>query len=175
MMSIIFKSTAAILAAAGLAVSAGEDALSGPAYSDSLAELTEESFASHAAVVFQRTDRNQDGYLQVDEFAAFSIVSAELARLNGFVVIEDENGPATLEIAGYSPSALSRSEHIRIDAVARNTFFLHAGDDGVMSEDEFTDAQRASFDAADFNRNGVLRRGELEAFAYRQAHMSVGV
>jgi hypothetical protein len=174
MMTIVMKSAAAVLAAAGLAYTSAGDAP--PAYGDEgLKALTEEALADHAANVFQRSDRNQDGALNTDEYAALAIVSAELARLNGFIVIEGATGPARVTLAGYAPASLSAAEHARIDAVARSAFYLHAGDDGSMSEEEFTNAQQGVFDAADFNRNGVLRRGELEVFAQRQAMMSAGV
>ncbi len=174
MMTFVIKSAAAVLAAAGLAYTSASDLPE--AYSgDALKALTEEALADHAATVFHRADRNQDGALDADEYAALAIVSAELARLNGFIVIESEAGPARVTLAGFAPASLSAAEHARVDAVARNVFYLHAGDDGRLNEDEFTNAQQGVFDAADFNRNGVLRRGELEVFAQRQAMLAAGV
>ena len=175
MMSVALKSVAALAAAAGLAYKAADETALAPAYGDSVRTLSADAVATHAALVFQRADRDQDGALDADEYASLSVVSAELARLNGFVVIEGEEGPATVAIASGAPSALSHAEYIRIDAVARSAFYLHAGDDGRLSEEEFANGQRAVFDAADFNRNGVLRRGELEAFAQRQALLTAGV
>ncbi len=176
MISVAMKTAAAVIAAAGLAYTSAEETLSGAAYGDNdrLTSLTEGALAEHAATVFQRADRDQNGALNSDEYAALSIVSAELARLNGFVVIEGADGPGTLALSGFTPSALSPTEHVRVDAVARSTFYLHAGDDGLMSENEYTNAQRAIFDVVDFNRNGVLKRGELKAFAHRQALVSAG-
>ena len=176
MFSIAAKTAAAMLAAAGLAYTSADDKLSGAAYGDDhVTSLSEDQLADHAAAVFNRADRDQNGALDSDEYASLSIVSAELARLNGFVVIESANGPATVALAGMTPAALSPSEHVRVDAVARSTFYLYAGDDGLMSENEYTIAQRSIFDVADFNRNGVLKRGELQAFANRQALISTGV
>ncbi len=176
MISVAMKIAAAAVAAAGLAYTSAETALSGAAYGDEdrLTALTEAALVEHAAAVFQRADRDQSGALDNDEYAALSIVSAELARLNGFVVIESADGFGTLALSGSTPSALSQIEHVRVDAVARSTFYQHAGDDGLMSEQEYADAQRAVFDVADFNRNGVLKRGELKAFAHRQALLSAG-
>ncbi len=177
MISVAMKTAAAVLAAAGLAYTSADEALSGPAYGDEdqLRALTEQALADHASAVFQRADRDQDAVLNADEYATLSIVSAELARLNGFVVIEGVEGPATLTLAGNAPSALSSAEHVRVDAVARSTFYAHAGDDGRMNEEEYARAQRALFEVADFNRNGVLQRGELEVFAQKQALLSPGV
>ena len=177
MISVAMKTAAAVIAAAGLAYTSAEDRLSGPAYADDdrLRALTEEVLANHASAVFERSDRDQDGVLNADEYAALSIVSAELARLNGFVVIEGVGGPATVMLAAAAPAALSPAEHVRVDAVARSAFYAHAGDDGRMSEEEYARSQRAVFDIADFNRNGVLQRGELEAFAQKQALLSTGV
>ena len=176
MISIAMKTAAAVIAAAGLAYTSADDA-PGAAYGEDgrLKLLTEEVLATHAQTVFHRADRDQDGALDNDEYAALSIVSAELARLNGFVVIEGEAGPSTVSISGAPSSALSQADHVRIDAVARSTFYLHAGNDGRMDESEYASAQRAVFDGADFNGNGVLKRGELAVFARRQALMTAGV
>lgn len=177
MISIAMKTAAAVIAAAGLAYTSADDAALGAAYGDdgALKSLTEEVLARHAQTVFARADRDGNGALDNNEYAALSIVSAELARLNGFVVIESENGPATLAISGAPSSALSKADHVRIDAVARSTFYIHAGKDGRMDENEYANAQRAMFDGADFNGNGVLKRGELAVFARRQASMTAGV
>lgn len=178
MMSIAIKAAAAVLAAAGLAFTAADEEAMGLAYTvdNKVSVLTEENVAEHAAIVFHRADRNQDGSIDADEYASLSIAAAELARLNGFVVIESDDGaPGLLSIASAAPASLSRAEHARIDAVARNVFYRHAGDNGKMSEQEYADAQRAVFDAADFNNNGVLKRGELEVFAQRQALIATGV
>ncbi len=177
MISVAMKTAAAAIAAAGLAYTSAEEALSGPAYGDDdrLTALTEEALAEHATAVFTRADRDRSGALNSDEYAALSIVSAELARLNGFVVIESENGHGTLALAGLTPSALSQSEHVRVDAVARSAFYRHAGNDGLMDAQEYANAQQAMFEVADFNRNGVLKRGELKAFANKQALVSAGV
>lgn len=176
MMSVALKSAAALFAAAGLAATSVDDFTGAPAYGDGhVKALTEDAVAAHASTIFHRADRDQNGFLDADEYASLSIVAAELARLNGFVVIESDDGPATLTLASTGPAALSRAEHIRIDAVARSAFYTSAGEDGRMSESEYLSAQRASFDAADFNANGVLRRGELEAFAQRQALATMGV
>ena len=177
MISIAIKTAAAVIAAAGLAYTSADDAAPGAAYGDEnrLKSLTEDVLATHAQAVFQRADRDQNGALDNNEYASLSIVSAELARLNGFIVIESENGPATVAISGHASSALSQADHVRIDAVARSTFYLHAGNDGRMDENEYATAQRAMFDGADINGNGVLRRGELAVFAQRQALMTAGV
>lgn len=177
MISVAMKTAAAVIAAAGLAYTSADDLVSDPAYGDEdrLRALTEDALIDHASAIFQRADRDQDGVLNANEYAALSIVSAELARLNGFVVIEGAEGPATVTLAATAPAALSRAEHVRVDAVARSTFYTHAGDDGQMNEEEYARAQRAMFDVADFNRNGVLQRGELEVFAQKQALLSTGV
>lgn len=176
MISIAMKTAAAVIAAAGLAYTSADDAAPGAAYGDDnqLKSLTEDVLATHAQTIFQRADRDQNNILDNNEYAALSIVSAELARLNGFVVIESDTGPATVAISGPA-AALSQAEHARIDAVARSTFYLHAGNDGRMDKREYANAQRAMFDVADFNGNGVLKRGELSVFAQRQALISAGV
>lgn len=177
MISIALKTAAAVIAAAGLAYTSAEEAVSGEAYGaeSRLKSLTEEALGVHAQTVFHRADRDQSGSLDNNEYAALSIASAELARLNGFVVIEGGNGPTTVSLSETASSALSPAEHVRIDAVARSTFYLHAGNDGRIDENEFANAQRAMFEVADFNSNGVLKRGELAVFARRQALMSAGV
>ncbi|MEM8772761.1 MAG: hypothetical protein AAGD92_14035 [Pseudomonadota bacterium] len=175
MLTLAMKSVAALAAAAGLAYTAAEDAPLGSPYDESaLKVLTEAQIADHASLVFARADFDQDGKMNADEFAALSIVTAELALLNGFIVIENADDPGTVALGETTPQALSPAEHVRIEAVARNVFYHHAGEDGELSEDEFIASERAKFAAADLNNNGALRRGELRIFAQRQANLSVG-
>jgi len=174
MMSVLFKSALAVAAAAGLAYTSADD-LTGSPYDDGeVKSLNQAALEDHAAALFQRADRNQDSVLDADEYATLAIVSAELSRLNGFVVIEGEQGPATLKLASARPASLGAAEHARIGAVSRAMFYAGAGDDAKMSEAEFIASQRAIFDAADFNGNGVLHRGELAVFAGRQAMTLTG-
>lgn len=171
--SVAVKTAAAIAAVAGLAFAA----VDGPdAYGDArLRSLTEADVAGHAARVFARADMDQSGALDADEYTALSVITAELARLNGFIVIEREDAPGVIELSAAEPAALPEAEQIRIAAVSRNAFYVFAGLDGEMTREEFAAAQGSLFASADLNGNGKLARRELALFAQRQANFTSGV
>ncbi len=172
---LLLKSAAAIAAVAGLAFAQPDDLTSGAAYgSGALSSLTQAELADHALLVFERADRNGDQALDVDEYTALSVTTAELAQLNGFVSIETEDEPSLIALPAARPAALSRGEHIRIAAVAQHAFYAYAGGDGRIDVDEFVAAQSALFNAADRNGNGTLKRRELGVFAQRQASLTIG-
>ena len=175
MTTMILNSIAAIGAALGLAVSSvSPDA--GDAYGDKpLKRLSESEAASHALHVFMRADRNLDQALDVDEFAALSIVTAELAHLNGFIAIDNGGAVRTISLPVIAPAALSASDHTRIDAIARHTFYGFAGEDARLDGEEYVALQSAVFRQADLNGNGSLAKNELSVFAQRQAQLTAGV
>ena len=179
MPTVIFNSLAAlstaIVGAAGVAIAsfsgAGE-----PAHGDSsIDRLTRAEIAQHAWMEFERADRNDDKSIDADEFAALSIVKAELAHLNGFILIEGRDGPRRLELPFEAPAALGDGEHTRIDAVARHTFYAFAGADGVMNADDYIGFNEAIFTSADRNKNQSLSNIELKYFAGQQAQLPTGV
>lgn len=173
MMPVILKSAVALAAAAGLAYTASDDVELSPAYGEGhVLTLTQSVVADHAEALFQRADRNQDGVLNVDEYTALQVISAELAALNGFIVIETGGEPATVAIPGGQRGSLGEFEQVRVAAVSRNAFYHQSGDDGQMDEAEFSSVIRALFDATDFNGDGTLKRAELGAFAQRQAFVA---
>jgi len=144
-----------------------------PAYGEgALTKLSHADAAAHANYVFQRADRNGDALLSVDEFAALSIVTAELANLNGFVSVEKDGDAQTIALPVNAQLALGDAEQTRIDAVARHTFYAFAGDDGKMQQGEYVDLQTAIFASSDLNANGALTRAELSIYAQRQAFLS---
>ncbi len=142
------------------------------AYGDgALTRLSTDDAQLNAERVFARSDRNGDAALDVDEFAALTIVTAELANLNGFIAVERAAAVETIALPVKAQAALSASEHARIDAVARHTFYAFAGDDGKMQQGEFIGLQNAIFASSDLNANGALTRAELSIFARRQAYL----
>lgn len=171
----LIKAAAAFALSASLAYTAVDEEGRSPAYGESLTALSQSVFEDHAGALFVRIDRNQDGALDIDEYAAHSIVRAELAMLNGFVSIGESAAPGVIDLGSPRARALTRYEHIEIDARARSAFYQHAGEDGQMTEDQFIASERLVFDAVDFNGNGVLKRAELAAFALRQTMLSPGV
>ena len=171
----MMKSMAALAAIAGFAFTSVEGADMRTAYEDqSLSRLTRSQIQTHAMHVFMRADRNNDQSLNADEYTALSVVTAELAQLNGFIVIEAGGELATAALPSQTHAALSQSEQIRIEAVARRGFYLFAGDDGLMKVAEFSNAQTSMFDNADFNNNGVLAKRELMTFVQHQAYIPLG-
>jgi len=170
MTPILLKSVAALATVAGLAVNSGDALDASDAYEvRSLTQLTQSDVKTHAMHVFMRGDTNRDNVLDADEYTSLSVVTAELAHLNGFIVIETGDAYLTAPLPGVRHSALSQSEQIRIEAVSRKAFYVFAGDDGTMDISEFAEAQVSKFDQADFNSNGILAKRELFSFAQRQA------
>ncbi len=137
--------------------------------------LTAAEASVHANKVFDRADLDKSGAMSADEFTALSIVTAELAHLNGYVVIETEGLERTIDLPIEAPAALSYGERARIEAVARNAFYAAAGGDRKLTKAEFAKAQSLAFDEADRNRNGALAKRELSNFAAGQAKLSPGV
>ena len=173
------SSLTAMIAAAGFAFAsadglAPEGAPKGAYEDGALTQLSLEEAESNAAGVFARSDRDGDGALDVDEFAALSIVTAELARLNGFIAVEQEDALKTIALPIEAPASLSGSEHARIDAVARHGFYAFAGEDGRLQRDEYIRMQNAVFAASDLNANGALSARELAVYAQRQAYVPTG-
>ena len=174
MTPILLKSLTAIAAVAGLAFSSADD-LQPAAYDGAqVSQLTLDDLSSHANTVFVRSDRDLDNALDVDEFTALAVVTAELAHLNGFVAIDSAEGVSVIELPSVRPAALSPGEHARIAAVAQHVFYSFAGRDGKMDAEEFLSTQTSAFEAADLNNNGALKRKELRIFAQRQAALSTG-
>ena len=142
------------------------------AYGDPAERLTSERAAIHAETIFARADLDRSGALDANEYVSLAIVTAELARLNGFVALEIGDAAEIVSVPITPPSAMSSAERIRVEAVARNEFYAAAGDDGLMSVEEFLGEQAARFEAADRNRNGALGKSELVNFASRAAFVS---
>jgi hypothetical protein len=169
----IFMNTATA-AFASLAVAAASYASTQmpAAYGDGeLTKLSQSEAAANAQLAFHRADRNGDAVISVDEFAAMTIVTAELANLNGFVSVEKSGAVQTIALPVSAPLALGDAEQTRIDAVARHTFYAFAGGDGKMQQGEFIDLQNAIFASSDLNANGALTRAELSIYAQRQAYL----
>ncbi len=176
MTTMISTAFATVAAVAGLAMTSIESANSNSMYDDTtVAKLTRSDVEGHANRVFARADRNGDFFLNADEYTALTIVTAELAHLNGFIVIETGGQLSTASASGVSSAALSPAEQARIEAIARGRFYVFSNDDGMMDQNEFLRAQSAIFDAVDYNKNGVLAKRELNAFAQQHAHITGSV
>ncbi len=176
MLPVLIKSMTAFGAVAGLAFSSITTQTVDTAYHDeAMTSLTRSEATDHAIRVFMRADQNGDQRLDVHEYTALSIVTVELARLKGFIAIENGDTPGLISLQGTQPASLLPEEHVRIAAVSQRLFYIHAGDDARMNASEFVSSQLALFDAADRNGNKALKRQELVNFAQRQAALSVGV
>lgn len=127
-----------------------------------------------AARLFDRADMNKDGALDGDEYSILTVVSAELAQVNGFVAIEAGRGVEIIPIAIDAPAShLTNQEKALVRERAAREFRAIAGDDERLSADEFIGAQLEQFLSSDKNRDGVLAGGELSAFAFGQSRLSV--
>ncbi len=172
----IFTNTAAAIAAlAGAAFASVASFDFEPAYGDGeVQQLTRAEIATSAWNAFGLADRDGDKMLDADEFSALSVVSAELAHLNGFISVETQGEVKTIAVPIEAPKAISAAEHVRIEAVSRNTFYAFAGKDGKLDADEYIGLQNALFEASDLNKNGALARRELSIYANRQAWLPTG-
>lgn len=130
-------------------------------------QLEASTVADTATTVFERADLDNDGDLSREEYLTLAVVTAELARLNGFVAVDYTGG---VRIASLPrASAWSADERARIEAAAGQDYALFAGDDRRLSVDEFVSARLEAMIAADLDRNGVLRGVELARFAAIEA------
>lgn len=175
MTPLTLSSLTAAIAAAGFAMAAVNGDPEDYPYGEApLTSLSYDEAGTHAELVFARSDRDGDDALSVDEFAALSVITAELAHLNGFIVIEQEEGVKTVPLGAAEAGALPASEHVRINAVARHVFYSFAGSDRALDAAEYAEMQSAVFKASDLNANGDLNRKELSAYARRQAFVPTG-
>ncbi len=165
-----FAAPSIALISVGLATGAGLDDRA--AYGAAVQTLSSEDAAAHALSVFARADLDGSGALDVNEYAALAIVTAELARLNGFIALEVGDGQEIVPLPINAPSALAGSERARVTAVAHAEFYALAGDDALMDFSEYAGEQDARFAAADRNRNGALAKAELVSFAARAATLT---
>ena len=170
--TIVTGTFTAAVAALGVALASFSGADNSSAYQDgAIKRLSQGDAAINARFVFERADRNGDASLDVDEFAALTVVTAELAHLNGFIAVETKDSLETIPLPGSAPLALGDVEQTRIDAVARHTFYAFAGYDGKMQQGEYMGLQNAIFTSSDLNANGALTSAELALFAQRQAYL----
>ncbi|WP_375206153.1 hypothetical protein [Hyphococcus sp.] len=173
--TIFMNTVTAAFATVAVAAASFAGVKPGGAYDDgALTALSRSEAAAHAQATFQRADRNGDGVLDVNEFAALTVVTAELANLNGFVSVENNDSVRTIALPVSAPLALGDAEQTRIDAVARHTFYAFAGDDGKLQQGEYMGLQNAIFASSDLNANGALTRAELSLYAQRQAFIRPG-
>lgn len=158
---------AAVAAGAGLVQAASVEPL--PAYGAPATQLEAATVAATAKSVFDRADLDNDGELSREEFTTLAIVTAELARLNGFVAVDYSGGVRTAALP--RASAWSSAERARIEEGAARDYEISAGDDQRMSADEFIAVRLEAMAAADLDRNGVLKGVELTRFAALEARV----
>jgi len=127
--------------------------------------------AHHADRTFARADLDGDGALSVEEYAALTLVTSELARLNRAAPVETAAGFTTLALPEDAPAFVSPQERTRLDAIARREFLLAAEGAAHLTEDGFRALELERFLRADRDRNGVLARGELDAYARAAARL----
>ena len=134
------------------------------------------TYAQHMAEQHRHADLDGNGYLDADEFSTLELVTAELARLNRFVVVAGERDETVITLGRQASEArftgLSKVDRIEIDATARNVFYRHAGADLQMSAEEFQHLAAEEFADADLNRDTVLTRREARNLAMTKAAKS---
>ena len=173
--NLIAAFAAPAIAAVSIAVSAslasGAGLTQRAAYGADANILSAADAGAYAASVFSRADLDKSGALDVDEYASLALVTAELARLNGFVPIETGAEARIVQLPLKAPEAMPRMERARVDAVSRRNFYLAAGEDNLLSLGEFESEKTARFEQADRNRNGALTETELVSFAAKEAEL----
>ncbi|MFN0022797.1 MAG: hypothetical protein ACKVS5_02755 [Parvularculaceae bacterium] len=159
---------AAVAAGAGLVRAAAVEPPA--AYGVPAVQVEAATLAETAARVFSRADLDNDGAVSPEEYTTLSVVTAELARLNGFVAIEYQGGLRTAALP--RAAAWTPAERARVQSAAARDYALIAGDDERLTLPEFVDAELEALAAADRDRNGVLTGTELSTFAAIQAKLS---
>lgn len=165
---LVLPGFAAILAAGAGLVHAASVETDG-AYGAPATHLEAATVAATAKSVFSRADLDNDGTLSIDEFLTFAVVSAELARLNGFVPVDYAGGVRTAALP--RAEAWTAADRARVEAAAERDYALFAGGDQRMSSEEFVAMRLESLTAADLDRNGVLTGSELSRFAAIEARL----
>ena len=168
---IVFSGLAAATAAGASLVSSTSVAPQ-PAYGVAAATLEATAAASHAARLFDRADLDNNGFLDRDEYEILSVVTAELAQLNGFIAIDAGRGIETVQVARAGHGSLNETKKTRLKERALREFRLFAGDDERLASDEFVTVQLEMFLAIDDDRNGVLSGAELKSYAYAQSKLA---
>ncbi len=157
--------------AAGVSLINSADVDPSPAYGAAATRLEADAAARHAAQTFERADLNNDGALDGEEYSVLAVVTAELARLNGFVPVDLKGDVRTVALSSAVRTPLADSARIAIRARALREFAYVAGEDEKLTADEFVGAQLEAFLASDGDRDAVLTGAELGAFAQRQARL----
>lgn len=172
---VLFHKVAFSAAAAAIAAGAGlinSAAVEPPhAYGAPAIRLEADAAARQAARTFDRTDLNNDGALDDEEYTVLAVVTAELARLNGFVSVDINGEVRTVVLSNATPAFLTDTAKASIRDRASREFAYIAGDDERLMADEFVAAQLETFLASDGDRNAVLTGAELGAFAQRQSRL----
>lgn len=162
----------AAAAAAGASLVSSAAVAPQPTYAIEAARLEAAAAATGAARLFERADLDNNGFLDRDEYEILAVVTAELAQLNGFIVIDAGRGAETVAVARAGKGLLDETKKARIEDLARREFRSFAGDDERLASDEFVTAQLEMFLAIDADRNGVLAGAELKSFAHSQSKLA---
>ncbi len=139
------------------------------AYGAPAVQLEATTVATTAKTVFDRADLDNDMELSREEFVTLAIVTAELARLNGFVAVDYSRGVRTAALP--RAGAWTAAERSHVEAAGVRDYELFAGDDERMTRDEFVAARLEAMTASDIDRNGVLSGVELARFAALEARL----
>ena len=123
--------------------------------------ITADDFHDYSATEFLQADRDDSGGLSADEFAAMELVKAELANLNGFVRLgENEGLPIASDTNGRA--GVDRNEII---ANARSNFESAALAGMEISMGQFQDLRDGQFRAADLSHDGKIEKDEILRFS----------
>lgn len=158
---------AALAAGAGLVHAASVEPVR--AYGAPAFQIEAATIANTAKSVFDRADFDNDSELSREEYVTLAVVTAELARLNGFIAVDYAGGVRTAAVPSGAP--WSAKERARIEASAERDYARLAGEDERMTKEEFMTARLEAMTAADFDRNGVLAGVELTRFAAAEARI----
>ena len=121
-----------------------------------------------AAVLFAKVDLNQDGRIDVDEYAAQKLVRASLARFTGVVVVDGQE-VQHINVPAKVVGKMAPHEQTTIDAIARSEFYQVSGDNAYLEKAEWLALSQLNFSEADFDRNNRLQGRELDFYALKVA------
>jgi hypothetical protein len=143
----------------------GSDQDFAPAYDPPASKVEALSLAQSAAAQFDRADLNNDFQLDSGEYAMLAVVTAELARLNGFISVISAGRAETVALAEGQGAPLTGSDRAEIQHRALSDYAQIAGRDGRVTRDEFVGAQLELLSMIDADRDGALSGAELAQFA----------
>ncbi len=140
------------------------------AYPAAAERLSLADFSHASSRQFHRADLDGSGLLEQEEFVALAVVSAELARLNGFVALDGHKQLKVLDLPNEDNLAAPDLNRRRIEQSARAIYAdLAFGGPGIL-ESSYVIAREVSFRKLDQDQDNSLSGPDLGRLAIALTH-----